>query len=171
MGRPDWETAFGRYYDHFYKAVYHTALQLLRNTHDAEDVMQETFLALWSQLQQEEPRNTPAWLLQVARNASLSRLRRRRFSAPWEEYVTADTPGITQMPDELLFVSQMLDRLGEEEREIFTLHVIADLKLRDIAKALELPEGTVRWRYSAARKKLKASLEREEAAQAAAKRT
>ena len=68
------------------------------------------------------------------------------------------------------YLEELLDRLTHEDEEeaagVWETQAVSLI----LPKALELPEGTVRWRYSAARKKLKASLEREDAAQAAAKR-
>ena len=57
-----------------------------------------------------------------------------------------------------LFVHQMLSTLSDAEREIVTLHVIAGLKLSEIALLMELPSATVRWRFANAKKQLRRAL-------------
>lgn len=57
-----------------------------------------------------------------------------------------------------MFYNEVLTKLEIDEREIFTLHVAAELKHREIANILSLPQSTVRWKYSNAVKKLKTVL-------------
>ena len=52
----------------------------------------------------------------------------------------------------------MLSTLSDAEREIVTLHVIAGLKLSEIALLMELPSATVRWRFANAKKQLRRAL-------------
>ncbi|MFA7417825.1 MAG: sigma-70 family RNA polymerase sigma factor, partial [Acholeplasma sp.] len=52
-------------------------------------------------------------------------------------------------------IFKILDLLDEIEKEVVTLHIINDLKFREIAKILKKPLGTVLWIYNKAIKKLR----------------
>lgn len=90
-----------------------------------------------------------AWLLTIARNLALSRLRRgvRRVELGEEEWnaIPAQAPGISHEDRQLL--QQALAGLGEEERQIVLLHAVAGLKHREIARLLEKPLSTVLSKY------------------------
>ena len=160
MGRPIVaEESFAALYDRYYKAVYHTAVGILHSQAEAEDVSQETFTALWDTLRRgEEIHNPGGWLLQVCRNRSCNVIRSCRFLADAEALETLSSADCAKQAEGLLFVHQMLATLREDEREIVTLHVIAGLRLSEIARLLELPSSTVRWRYAAAKKQLRCVL-------------
>ena len=67
------EDALVQLYDRYSGAVYATARRLTTDRGLAEDVVQETFLALWNRAEQYDPTmgSLPAWLLTIARNRSV----------------------------------------------------------------------------------------------------
>ena len=71
------EDALAALYDQYAGAVYATARRLTSDRGLAEDVVQETFLALWNRAEQYDPTmgSLPAWLLTIARNRTIDRLR------------------------------------------------------------------------------------------------
>ena len=71
------EDALVALYDQYAGAVYATARRLTNDRGLAEDVVQETFLALWNRADQFDPSmgSLPAWLLTIARNRTIDRLR------------------------------------------------------------------------------------------------
>lgn len=155
---------FRQLYDRYYRAVYHTALGILHDAAEAEDCEQETFAALWNALQSGEDLHNPGgWLMRVCRNASLNALRRTRRLSPLDEAVER-TPAdwhAADMPEDAIYIAQILACLPALEREIFTLHVTAGLRHLEIARMLGIPAATVRWRYANARKLLQAQLQKE----------
>ena len=160
MGRPtDVDETFAQLYDWYYKAIYHTAYGILHSAEEAEDVMQETFHSLLNSLQRGETINNPGgWLLQVARNGSYNATRRMNRLADAEELEKLTSSDRADSSENTLFVHQMLSTLSDAEREIVTLHVIAGLKLSEIALLMELPSATVRWRFANAKKQLRRAL-------------
>ena len=117
--------ALGRLYELTSDAVYGYALSLTKNAHDAEDVMQETFvrahLAAGSYSSQGKP---TAWLLRITRNLALMRLREGGKSVTmspedWME-AFADRPDFTS--EDAMTLTQLMDALTDEEREIVSLH-------------------------------------------------
>ena len=144
-GRGDRE-AFALLYGRARGAVYALALSLLHDAHEAQDVAQDVFVRVWEGAPAYCPQGSPmAWLLTIARNLALARLRRgvRQVELGEEEWnaIPAQAPGIS--PED----RQALAGLGEEERQIVLLHAVAGLKHREIARLLEKPLSTVLSKY------------------------
>lgn len=154
--------ALGRLYELTHRAVFGYVLSLLKNAHDAEDVSQETFvrahLNAGSYVSQGKPM---AWLMRIARNLSLMRMReaKRTVSMSPEDWMEAfaDRPDFSHEDAEALSV--LLDTLSDGDREIVALHALTGLKHREIAVMLDLALPTVLSRYNRALKKLRAALE------------
>ena len=148
-GRGDRE-AFALLYGRARRAVYALALSLLHDAHEAQDVAQDVFVRVWEGAPAYRPQGSPmAWLLTIARNLALSRLRRgvRRVELGEEEWnaIPAQATGIS--PEDRQLLQQALAGLGEEERQIVLLHAVAGLKHREIARLLEKPLSTVLSKY------------------------
>ena len=139
-------------------AVYAFALSLLKNAHDAEDVMQETYLALWNAAPSYQSQGKPmAWMLTVTRNLCLQKLRQRQKQADlpqedWEPWLWAKE-GLSQ--EDRLLLEHCLDQLDDRERQVVVLHAVAGLRHREIAQLLGLPLSTSLSKYARALKKLK----------------
>ena len=148
-GRGDRE-AFALLYGRARGAVYALALSLLHDAHEAQDVAQDVFVRVWEGAPAYRPQGSPmAWLLTIARNLALSRLRRgvRRVELGEEEWnaIPAQATGIS--PEDRQLLQQALAGLGEEVRQIVLLHAVAGLKHREIARLLEKPLSTVLSKY------------------------
>ena len=139
-------------------AVYGLALSILKNTHDAQDVTQDTFVRIWDSAPQYRAQGSPmAWMLTIARNLALTRLRRSERQveldeAEWDA-IPADAPNVTPEDRELL--QNALATLSSEERQIVLLHAVSGLKHREIGALLGMPLPTVLSKYHRALKKLK----------------
>lgn len=143
-------------------AVYAMALSYLKNAQDAQDVTQDTFVRIWEYAAGYRPQGSPmAWMLAIARNLCLMKLRReaRQTSLTDEEWnaIPADSAGAS--PEDRQVLQDALAGLADEERRIVLLHAAAGLKHREIARLLELPLPTVLSKYRRALKKMKAQLE------------
>ena len=88
------QEALGELYHRARASVYGLALSFLKHAHDAEDVTQDTFIRVWENAPRYQPQGTPlAWILAVARNLSLMKLRDRGKTEDmepeaWERLVT-----------------------------------------------------------------------------------
>ena len=104
-----------------------------------------------------------AWLLTVARNLALSRLRQsgRQVGLDEEEWnaIPASAPDVT--PEDRHLLQEALARLSGEERRIVLLHAVTGLKHREIAQLLELPLSTVLSKYHRGLKKLRSLMKGE----------
>ena len=163
VGRGDRE-AFARLYSLTRGAVYALALSLLGDSHEAQDVAQDTFVKVWESAPSYRSEGSPmAWLLTVARNLARSRLRRSSRQAELDEEewnaIPADAPAVA--PEDRAVLQEALFRLGAEERKVVLLHAVTGLKHREIAQLLELPLSTVLSKYHRGLKKLKALMKGE----------
>ena len=142
-------------------SVYGFALSILKNTHDAEDVLHDSFVNIYSAAGSYRSTGKPmAWILAITRNLCLMKLREYKKQADipqedWEPYLEAN-PGIS--PEDKLVLSQCMSLLSDEERQIILLHAVAGFKHREIASLTELPLPTVLSKYNRAIKKLRKHL-------------
>lgn len=145
-------------------AVYGLALTYLKNTADAEDVTQDTFVKVWQAAEGFHPQGHPmAWLMTITRNQALGRLRKKsREEMPeQEEWEKLPAPDSGLSTEDRAFLDGLLARLSEEESRIVALHAVAGLKHREIARIMDLALPTVLSKYHRALKKLKIMMEGE----------
>lgn len=151
------QEALAELYDRTRPAVYGFALSILKNVHDAEDVLHDAYLQVWHAAGQYRSQGKPrAWLMTIVRNLSLSRLREQNRTESlsqedWQDRF-ASVPAVTE--EDRLTLGALLAALGDQERQIVTLHALGGLKHREIAAMLALPLPTVLSKYSRALKKL-----------------
>lgn len=180
--------ALARLYDRHADSVYATASRLTSDRHVAEEVVQETFLALWNRADRFDPGvgSLAAWLHTIARNRTVDRLRaagRRpglfplsaaggdgeNEAAALERLVAGGTivggsmtgPG----PDAALAASEIRMMLGsaladmpDEERTVIVLAYSEELTQSEIADQLGWPIGTVKTRTRRALRRLRGVL-------------
>jgi RNA polymerase sigma-70 factor (ECF subfamily) len=143
--------------------VFAVALAITANRELAEDVLQETFLRVYTRARTYRPGSRPrAWVVPIARNLALDAVRSRARERPDEEAAKAAAPPAAAGDDRALAgleVTAALLALPATERQLIVLHDIVGLTHAEIARALRLPAGTVRWRYRVALGRLETILE------------
>ncbi|MCQ2548800.1 MAG: RNA polymerase sigma factor [Lachnospiraceae bacterium] len=149
----------------FYKdtkgAVFAYALSILKNPYEAEDVMQETYLSIYSAAGKYHSTGKPmAWVITITKNHCLQRIREQsRFDPrPWEELDLYLENKETLSVENKEVISYCLKQLKEEEQQILLLHTISGMKHREIAALMGLALPTVLSKYNRALKKLKEKL-------------
>jgi len=182
------EEALGSLYDRHAGAVYAAASRLTSDRQMAEDVVQETFLALWNRAEQFNPAigSLAAWLLTIARNRTVDRLRaagRRPTVVPLSVAGQPDEPEVAALervaqkgevvgaaeidlgPEGELAARELreqlrgaLDDMTEPERAVLLLAYQDDLTQSEIADRLGWPLGTVKTRTRRALSRLRAIL-------------
>lgn len=138
--------------------VYAYAFSVLKNSQDAEDVLQDCFLRIQSSAASYSPNGKPmAWILTVTRNLCMDLLRRKKSTA-----VLSYDPGLSCAdPDDRIVVEACLQTLSDEERQIVVLHAVSGIRHRDVAQIMGLPLSTVLSKYRRALKKMKNDLGKE----------
>lgn len=155
------QEALAELYNRTRGAVYGMSLSILKNAHDAQDVTQDTFVRIWESAEQYKSSGSPmAWILTVARNLALMRLRQssRIGELTEEEWdaIPADAPAVTAEDRDILQTA--LAALKDAERQVVLLHAASGLKFREIAALLEMPVSTVLSKYHRAIQKMHAHL-------------
>ena len=138
-------------------AVYAFALSITQNRHDAEDVLQDCYLAIWNNAASYRSDGKPvAWIMTITRNLcfKLSRQQQRYLSFDPELYLTAPESD----PEDRLLIQRCMTVLTEEERQIVLLHAVAGCTHREIGNMLGLKLGTVLSKYHRALQKLREAL-------------
>lgn len=136
------------------------ARRVLRDGDDAEEAVQEAMARAWRRRRAcASPDDPLGWLLRITRNESL-RLLERRSRRHAREVVTAVEPEqrVEEPIDDListLATRQALDALSPDERVLIHLRYRHDLSQAEVARTMDLPEGTVKVRLHRIRRRLK----------------
>jgi len=147
--------------------VFRVAYAVLLNSHDAEDVVQETFLKLYRNRGWQNLDNERAFLARVAWLVAVdSRSRSPQPAGPISEPDQAgELPSPRPGPEQTLLnanqmatVHSMIDALPEDLRVPLALSAFDELNSREIGGILGIPEGTVRTRLQRAREMLRKKL-------------
>ena len=149
-------TALETLYHRYSGGLYAYAFSILKRQAAAEDAVSEAFVRLYRHASAgKSVRDAKALLFTICRNVSLDIIRRegRQETLPDEE-ATADVPDRA----DALAVRAALAALEDIERDIVTLHCVAGFKHREKSELMGMPEGTVRWNYGEAVKKLRREL-------------
>lgn len=141
------------------RAAYNLARWLVRNDHDAEDIVQESFLKAYKAQESFRGSEAKTWMLAIVRNTAMDFLRRYKSSVT----TALDEPGFEPQDDspdpELILLEQSrrdrvrkaISQLEPEFREAIVLREIEGLSYKEIAAVLDIPMGTVMSRLSRAR--------------------
>jgi RNA polymerase sigma-70 factor (ECF subfamily) len=140
--------------------VFRVAYSVLRNTHDAEDVVQETFLKLYRGKAWKSVNDERAFLARAAWRIALDR--RPKVHVDVADF---DIPASRENPEQGAIradwnatVYKLIDALPEELRLPLALSAIEELNSGEISVVMGIPEGTVRTRLMRAREMLKQKL-------------
>ena len=159
--------AFHQLYLETGRSVYSFILSILKNPQDAEEVLQETYLKIWTSAGSYKPQGKPlAWMFTIARNLCYMKFRdQKRMADVGLDDLSGGEVGDLCLPLEHMTDSMMLQTameiLKEDERQIVLLHVSAGLKHREISENLGIPLSTVLSKYNRAMKKLQNYLQGE----------
>ena len=150
-------------------AAYNLARWLVRNTHDAEDIVQEAYLRAYKFFDSYQGGDSRAWLLKIVRNTSYSFLEKNRpahFAEEFDETIHTANTEQTDAETVLLqsadtrMVHEALDELPVAFREVLVLRELEGLSYREIAHVMGVPIGTVMSGLARGRAKLRECLVR-----------
>ena len=153
------QQAFEELYRATDSAIYGYALSLMRNHHEAQDIMMDTYLKIRCAAHLYMPMGKPmAWILTITKNIARTKLRSAGRQIPLDD-LEETTPSFDRDSEEAVALEQAMKVLGDQERQILILHAVTGLKHREIAQLLGMPLATVLSKYARSLKKLKKALE------------
>jgi RNA polymerase sigma-70 factor (ECF subfamily) len=146
------------------RLAFHVAYGVLRNRADAEEAAQEAFARAHRRFAQLRDRERfRAWLTRMTWRIAIDRWRadRRRLAreqAAAPEWWTASTEDVAVARERAKYVWRAIDHLPDKLRIVIVLSAIEGHDTREVARLLEIAEGTVKSRLFLARKSLAESL-------------
>ncbi len=149
--------AFEELYRKTDKAIFGFALSILKNTHDAEDVMQDAYLQIRKYAHAYTSNGKPmAWILTITRNLCFAKLRHKSSqNVDIDEVVDlAIDSDLAVSVENKMMIEHLMQVLTDEERQIVILHAQTGMKHREIATILNLSLSTVLSKYKRAIAKL-----------------
>ena len=166
------EHALAAFYDRHSRLVYSVALRVLRTSSEAEEVLQEAFVRVWSRAETYEPKlGAPAaWLTRIARNCAIDRLRAKKVrqfvDAPAPEPdATPIEPSTNITPEVVLahstkafVVRGALNALPATQRTLIEAAFFDGYTHQELSERFEMPLGTVKARIRTGLLALRAQL-------------
>jgi RNA polymerase sigma-70 factor (ECF subfamily) len=147
--------------------VYRAARSIVRDEHEAEDVMQEAYVNAFTHLGQfNGMARFSTWLLRIAINEALARVRRRGRYESFDDELSNVEPFMFRSPSEnperQAFTGELrsllewaIDTLPDGMREVFVLREVEGLSTSEVADALDVSEDVVKTRLSRGRAALR----------------
>lgn len=155
--------AFDYIYEHTNRPVYFAILYIVRDKMYAEDILQETYVRALRSLHTYSPgTNFSAWLARIGKNLALNHIKREKREVATDFEENTHLYGAQETHPPYIF-DLAVKVLSEEEYEILMLCQVSGYKRREVAQILNMPVATVTWKNNEALKKLRRTLQKEEA--------
>lgn len=157
------------------RLLFRSARSILKSDADTEDAVQDAYLNAWRSLGQfRADSRLSTWLVRIAINEALKRVRRRasnvvNFGAGAQlEDASTEEADQDQQPEAAAsrgevrrLMEARIDNLPEVFRTVFMLRAVEEMTVEEVSAALDIPEATVRTRFFRARAHLRESLSRD----------
>ena len=141
--------AFERLYSQYNRLVYRIAFGIIKNNTDAEDIVQTVFTKIYVMDKEQLPtKNQASWLYSLTKNETITFLRKKNNDIDLSSiYEIEDANNeINTIIDQIEF-NRLISKLNDKEKEVVSLKILSNLSFEEIGKLLDLPTGTVKWRY------------------------
>lgn len=158
--------AFGKLVSCYETLAYRTAVRMLRNSEDAEDIVQEAFLRVWNhrrRLNAEKPFST--WLYRIVTNLCLDRLKSAHYKRQQPRNSLPDPVDPAGSPESILknreirrLIDETAAALPPVQKTVFILRDMEALSVKEVAKILGTGTGAVKTNLYLARKQIRAEL-------------
>jgi RNA polymerase sigma-70 factor (ECF subfamily) len=159
------QVAFAELVEAYQRPVYNLTYRMLGEAREAEDAAQEAFLRAYQHLERYDPqRPFKTWLLSIASNYCIDRLRKRRLTwlsidepLPPHPALTSDVPGpetVTLSGERSEAVQELLADLAPDYRAAVVLRYWYDMPYAEIAATLDTTESAIKSRLFRARQML-----------------
>ncbi len=162
--------AFQQIYEQYYKRVYYLALKISRNQADAKDIAQDTFVQMQKSLiGLKDPKLFDQWMHRIVISKASDLFRKNKTSSFPEEHAVFQVSkeernymlpeANMHMRSDQEVLKHFLEQLDEKYQLVLLLSYFSNMKIRDIAKTLEIPEGTVKSRMNTGKEQLRELIE------------
>lgn len=136
-------------YEKCNRLVYSIAFSILKNKEDSEDIVQIVFMKI-SQIDKNNlpTVNEASWLYSLTKNETINYLRKKKQEIDIDEiyYIAEEDKEINKIIDNDSY-NKIIAKLDKQEQEIVSLKILSNLSFREISVILDIPIGTVQWKY------------------------
>lgn len=152
---------FEKLVDEYATDLHRFALWLTKDSHVAEDVIQETYARAWKNLDQlKDNSSAKSWLLTILRNENARRFQRKQLDTvnidDWQ--CAAPMHSEPEQQAEISLLRKAIAELPDDYREPLAMQVLQGMSCREIADIMKLAENTVMTRLFRAKQKIKEAL-------------
>jgi RNA polymerase sigma-70 factor (ECF subfamily) len=163
--------ALSQFYDQTARPLFAIAWQMLGNAEEAEEVIQDVFVQIWSKAEKFDESRGQAfhWALSITRNRCIDQLRARQRRSrvmvhPTDEHDLENTPdpasGEGVLPEqELVMIRSSVANLPDDQRQAIEMAFFSGMTHLEIAAALQEPLGTIKARIRRGMLKLRERLQ------------
>jgi len=132
---------FDRIYASTRDGLYSYALRVLRNEEDALDVVQDTYVRLWKNIEKVDESRASSWLFRVCHNLMMDRFRRQRKTVDIDdlEEILPSPRGVQG-----LSIEDMVGKLPPKYREALLLRFNYSYSYKEIARIMDTNENTAK---------------------------
>ena len=166
--------AFEELYQLYYDKIYALIMMTVKNSADAEDILQITFVKAWQNIGNlSDPKAFNTWLQRIALNESKSLLRKKRPDLSVDD--EGENGELLQIESDLLLpqeyserddlsarLRKIIEALSVVQRDTILLFYYNEMSIEEIAQIMDCSEGTVKSRLFLARKAIKTEIEEQE---------
>lgn len=136
-------------FNKYRKLIYGIAFSILKNKIDSEEIVQIVFMKIITLEKSKLPTTSEAsWLYTLTKNEKLNYIRKKKQEVSIETlyYISDDNDELSKIVDEDKY-NRIISKLNEKEKEIVSLKIISNFSFKQISQILNIPMGTVQWRY------------------------
>ncbi len=158
--------------------IFHLGYRMLNDKHEAEDIVQETFLRVYKNLDKfDEAHKFSTWIYRIATNLCIDRLRKRKAGysldaetrdgegLEWHDKLATEHPGpesevlLTETQEH---IRRAINTLPDKYKSIVILRYLHDLSLQEISDIVEMPVTTIKTRIHRGREHLRRKLAKDQ---------
>jgi len=154
-------------YHAYVKQIYNVIIRLVNSRYEAEEIVQDSFVAVFQSLKRNEPiEQLGAWIKRIATNKAIDFIRKKKIRFVELEEDEIGMINETEEIDETMFATQLeelriaIDELPQVYRIIVELHVFENMPQTEIAKMLDIDSNTVNVQYHRAKRKIMQSIKK-----------
>lgn len=152
--------ALEKIYNENKRIIYRIAFSILKNSNDADDVVQNVIYKIFKANKESLPSSKElSWIYSITRNEAYSFYKiKYKYSNINDIYTIKMSENTINKIDSNIYFNEIIKKLNPIDQQIVSMKVISDFSFKTISKLLNMPIGTVEWRYYKSIKYLKNSI-------------
>ncbi len=155
------QAAYNQVYQQCARGVYNAIWRIVKNTEEAEDILQDTFISAFTSIHNYRgDASLYGWIKRIGINKSLNAIKKNKIEIVADEHILASSPAEeekewAETKIEVGAIKEKLNQLPDGFRLVLTLYLFEEYTHKEIAEALGISESTSKTQYLRGKKKLK----------------